>query len=519
MKFKPIVSALLGVVFIVSALYAIAEQQTDNRRRRSDIIVIDSMKVFGDLERPGVTFPHDKHTNALEKQGKDCSTCHQTKDDQLVYKFKRVVDKDQESTLDIYHTDCITCHQDRADADLESGPVECGTCHVVEPEEIAAREAISFDASLHTRHIKAADDKCESCHHGYDADAKKIAYKKGEEDSCRTCHKDETVDDVISYAAASHEQCISCHQEPGADKKIENKLVAANKCEGCHEPAQLEKIVKLDSIPRLDRNQPDLTFVKSFDDITSQMMNGVLFDHQKHEANADNCSTCHHETLNACESCHTLSGVKEGNGITLAQAMHNVESDRSCIGCHTQKTAEIKECAGCHSLVDVKTHISDGQSCRSCHSVPIETLKSDKTSGKVLMAAHYKQTSPSAAVVDIKALPEEILIDVISKEYKGAKFPHRAIVASMMDKITGNAMAAAFHQEKDTVCQSCHHNSPEALDPPPRCISCHASADNEQDGRVPGTKAAYHQQCFDCHEALEMKSPDSTNCTACHEEK
>ncbi len=517
MKFKYIVSALLSTVLTLISFYVIAEPQVDSRMNRSDIIVIDSMKVFGDLERPGVVFPHDKHTDALEKQGKECSTCHQKSDSQLVFKFKRLADTDKESTLDIYHTDCITCHQDNADANLETGPVECGTCHQVEPAQTAHREAISFDASLHARHIKAADDKCESCHHGYDAITKKIEYKKGEEESCRTCHGNETVGKVISYSEASHQQCISCHQEAATSDKIENQHTAAGKCSSCHEPAQLKQITKLDRIPRLDRNQPNTTFVKSFDIFTKQMMDAVIFNHKAHESAIENCSSCHHETLKSCDSCHTLSGTEKGNGVTLAQAMHNIESERSCIGCHTRQS-KTEDCAGCHSLVQKKSHISDRQSCRSCHSVDIATLKSDKAAGRKLAAGRYHLKNKVPPQIDVKELPEEVMINVISDKYKGASFPHRSIVASMMERIADNKLADAFHNDKDTVCQSCHHNSPEALDPPPRCISCHASDDDKQDGRVPGIKAAYHQQCFDCHQALEMKEPDSTNCTACHDE-
>ena len=88
----------------------------------------------------------------------------------------------------------------------------------------------------------------------------------------------------------------------------------------------------------------------------------------------------------------------------------------------------------------------------------------------------------------------------------------------MMEKITGNALAKNFHQGKDAICQSCHHNSPDVSNPP-KCISCHASAEGEQDGRVPGTKAAYHRQCFECHEKMEIEKPVSDDCTACHKEK
>ncbi len=514
MKFKYIVTTLLGIVFTLSALYAVVLQEGDHRQTKADVIMIDSMKTFGELERTGVSFSHDKHTNALEKQGKDCASCHQTSNNKLVHKFKRTKEVDYETSLDIYHTNCIGCHEENAGE--ASGPVECGECHQQEPDVIPGQQLIAFDASIHQRHIQAADNKCNSCHHGYDATEQKIAYKKGQEDSCRTCHKDKLQDKVISYKSASHNQCISCHQQENVKKEIKNTLVAQSKCAGCHDGDELKKIAKLNKIARLNRNQPNTTFVKSFDDMTRDMMDPVIFNHQQHEDNTASCSTCHHETLNSCESCHTLSGSKEGNWITLAQAMHDTDSDRSCIGCHAKEQND-KACSGCHSLMKKDKHAGE-KSCRSCHSVPIDRIKAHKRSGRKLQARNYR-TSVQTTRIDYKKLPKNVVIDVVSKEYKGVSFPHKLIIESMMGKMKGNVLAAKFHQGKNSVCESCHHNSPNMTDPPPKCISCHASSDSEQDGTIPGIKAAYHRQCFECHEEMEIKKPVSTDCTGCHQEK
>ncbi|MEN6441028.1 MAG: cytochrome c3 family protein [Syntrophobacter sp.] len=43
---------------------------------RADMITIDTLAPFGKLELPPVAFPHDKHTEALLKENKDCKTCH-----------------------------------------------------------------------------------------------------------------------------------------------------------------------------------------------------------------------------------------------------------------------------------------------------------------------------------------------------------------------------------------------------------------------------------------------------------
>ena len=59
-------------------------------QKRADIIRIDSMKTFGNLERPPVTFLHEKHTEALAKENKDCTACHPVENGRMVPKFKRL---------------------------------------------------------------------------------------------------------------------------------------------------------------------------------------------------------------------------------------------------------------------------------------------------------------------------------------------------------------------------------------------------------------------------------------------
>ncbi|MBV5268314.1 MAG: hypothetical protein JZU67_07455, partial [Burkholderiaceae bacterium] len=76
------------------------------------------------------------------------------------------------------------------------------------------------------------------------------------------------------------------------------------------------------------------------------------------------CRVCHHEDLNACNKCHTLTGTKESKGVTLDRAMHQVNVAESCKGCHDLKKADVK-CAGCHSFVD-RTK-KDELACMKCH--------------------------------------------------------------------------------------------------------------------------------------------------------
>ena len=77
---------LVAVVMISFLIYSPTISGVENLPKkvpeiRADGIHIDSMSVFGKLERPAVTFLHQKHTDAIEKRGKDCATCHLSEKD------------------------------------------------------------------------------------------------------------------------------------------------------------------------------------------------------------------------------------------------------------------------------------------------------------------------------------------------------------------------------------------------------------------------------------------------------
>lgn len=518
MNTKTIVTALFGILLLMTALYAIETRQ-EKPRESVDVIVIDSMESFGELERPGVPFLHEKHTNAVAKQDKDCTACHETRDNQLVFTFQGTEDKDRDATLEIYHENCIGCHEKTAAMGQETGPAECGLCHVKQPDVVASREMVDFDKSLHYRHIKAADNACETCHHVYDEAAQKLVYKKGEEDDCKTCHLEQAVDNTPGYQEAAHLQCVNCHHEELAKNSEAGQTIGSVTCAACHDPSRLDDIEKVAEVPRLDMNQPDLTFIKSLETITDEMMDPVVFNHKAHEEDVVECSSCHHQTMNSCEDCHTLNGAEEGEWVTLAQAMHNVDSERSCIGCHAQEQQR-QECTGCHSLIKNEEHISDSRECSTCHAVPMETIRRDKAAGATLTADRYLPMAPAGSQVNPDDLPADFVIDVISEEYGGVHFPHRSIVQAMLQRVENSDLATRFHQGEEAVCKGCHHNSQEKLNPPPRCINCHsASATERESDLVPGPKAAYHRQCFECHEEMEITRPVSTDCVACHEKR
>ena len=152
-----VLAVLIGLT--CSGNYETKNPSESEIQQRADIIRIDSMQRFGKLERPAVTFLHQKHTEALEKKNKDCKTCHLTENDRLVFKYMRLVDSTHQEVMDTYHTNCIACHQQTADAKEKSGPVTCGECHQERAGLVSIRQPIGMDRSLHYRHSKAQDNK------------------------------------------------------------------------------------------------------------------------------------------------------------------------------------------------------------------------------------------------------------------------------------------------------------------------------------------------------------------------
>ncbi len=143
------------------------------------------MRVFGKLEKPPVTYLHQKHTEALEKQNKDCSTCHLSQKDEasgqqrMSTKYMRLADTSKKEVMNIYHDNCIACHKEIKSAKEKSGPVDCGGCHQTNVRVVSSWKDIGMDKSLHYRHSKAMDQKCEQCHHEYNEATKKAVLCQG----------------------------------------------------------------------------------------------------------------------------------------------------------------------------------------------------------------------------------------------------------------------------------------------------------------------------------------------------
>jgi len=520
---------ICGVVFSVVFAWSIGarglvQSSASPDKPRADIITIDALKSFGDLERPPVIFLHEKHSDAVEKQNKDCSACHLKEESRQSIKFKRLKDTAKKTTMDLYHAECIDCHNQTAAVGQKSGPVTCGQCHRQDGQVASSWEPIGMNNSLHFRHSKALDKKCERCHHEFNESTKELFYAKGKEGTCRYCHRQVSEENRISMRLASHQACVDCHLKQLALDKDAGPV----KCGSCHEPAQQKLIKALKDVPRMERNQPDAVFVskvKESQPVAEPPAEGsislVPFNHKAHEGYNDTCRVCHHAEMNACAQCHTMEGAKDGRHIKLAQAMHQLGSNQSCIGCH-ERNQKKPECAGCHNSISRTRVFEETESCRMCHVPARQTVAGAETvldpENKMLAAMLLEERKPTYTPYPDEEIPEKVIIKAISDQYGPAELPHQKIVKTLVANIQNNKIAGYFHRDAGTLCQGCHHASPETRKPP-KCSSCHGKPFDANNPLRPGLMAAYHQQCMECHSAMGLSKPKATDCTGCHKRK
>src|SRR4030042_6225652 len=78
-------------------------------------------EIFGPLERPQVVFDHNKHVEALKKEGKKegetCDTCHpiDKEKDLILFDFpKKVNGKDKDSVMNEYPDECMNCDKEKS---------------------------------------------------------------------------------------------------------------------------------------------------------------------------------------------------------------------------------------------------------------------------------------------------------------------------------------------------------------------------------------------------------------------
>jgi hypothetical protein len=94
--------------------------------------------------------------------------------------------------------------------------------------------------------------------------------------------------------------------------------------------------------------------------------------------------------------------------------------------------------------------------------------------------------------------PDVIVISKLEDRYTPVIFSHK--LHAQMSEMTGG-------------CLGCHHYN--TLGPILSCANCHSRDRKRDDVRTPDLKAAYHQQCLDCHRQWSRQ----TECISCHKQK
>lgn len=507
----PVVLCVIASIYCLS-LSGCGEGSAADLVARPDVIVLDDVMLSGELERAPARFPHDLHTEAVKNSGKDCTVCHPAKEDSslslLFMRLEKAVDGD---VKELYHDKCIGCHNENADAGAKTGPVACGDCHRVNSIYVSSRRPFGFDNSLHYRHIEAHKEKCESCHHGYDDEAKKLVYIEGQENPCRDCHRERTEDNRSSFRLAAHSACISCHREVALEQPTRNS--GPQSCAGCHDQERQMAIAVVEQPPRLKRGQPDFVLLSAPEaELESSKLNTVPFSHIGHEGFTTTCRVCHHETLSRCSDCHSLWGNEKGGGVMLQQAMHDMMSDHSCVGCHQSQKSE-SECAGCHDLME-RGRLSE-HACNICHAgPPPENLEQARP-----LYSSLEQFRPQSTDVKLSfnadEIPDTVSIGVLAKQYDPVVMPHGKIVATLSEHVKNNKIATHFHGHEDVVCAGCHHHGSVGRKPA-LCENCHREPFNTSDLFRPGLNGAYHRQCLGCHVSMGLQ--DASKCNVCHQD-
>ena len=264
-------------------------------------ILVTIPEIFEDIERPPVTFYHDKHTAALEEEG--CDGCHpKDEEGKILFDFPKEKDETSEDALmNAYHDSCVGCHNEKSEAGEKSGPVTCGECHVKEPAAVdylpilpdyyeplrdtyhrdciachqepakAAEEAggldwksfyvkeralmeeewpsVVFDYYLHDKHDKALEEKCELCHY-LSPEMEKTLKTEGKEPTCQDWLREIDKENSLMEEETAHPRCINCHLE----RKDENQDTGPVYCKECHTDAK-RTVEEMSEVPREECDQ------------------------------------------------------------------------------------------------------------------------------------------------------------------------------------------------------------------------------------------------------------------------
>jgi len=138
-----------------------------------------------------------------------------------------------------------------------------------------------------------------------------------------------------------------------------------------------------------------------------------------------------------------------------------------------------------------KSHSQLNITCKTCHACEVPTKDDPCLIACPRFSMIKEYPSPEAG-------PDVILINELEDRYTPVIFSHK--LHAQMSEMTGG-------------CSGCHHYN--TLGPILSCINCHSRKRKRDDVRTPDMKAAYHQQCLNCHRQWSRQ----TECNSCHKEK
>jgi len=503
----------LALLLLVGAIQPTACQQNrgEHLSGASDLIVAWP-ESLGKAQRKPAFFPHRKHVEELRREG--CRVCHPLSDGEKLLPFELATKIDcsrRESCLQGYHDFCSGCHLQRHGQKLEAGPTDCGGCHrpATPPPAVVK---MFFDYSLHQRHVITMQEKgrnpqprpCDRCHH------------TGEANACFECHLQKDQEGVPSWRKVAHLDCLNCH----LDRSRENLSTGPFDCAACHQAEARAKIARLTEVPRLLGGQPDTLWVEA----KGTKAPLVPFNHRNHEVTTFFCTACHHRALGSCGQCHDAEGrLAQSGGVSLEQAYHRFDSDRSCVGCHVRKAAQNKACRACHQWI-----ASPGkEGCVDCHrgpspekmiqaseNQPLDHAQADAPR-LVPRAEFFNRIGVLTQPADLQKedFPDQIELDSGGKDYRPTSFPHGWVVEQLYKSVVKNKLAFSFMPRLEVFCSGCHHHQP-AGQRPAGCGSCH-HAEGSLITDHPGLVEAYHRQCLGCHQAMDLVQ----SCEGCHQKQ
>jgi hypothetical protein len=368
----------------------------------------------GVSKRVAMAFDYSLHARHALVYPEKCDTCHHVYDEaekKLRYEKGKEeacrachgsVDVEKNPSLaNASHRRCIACHLDRAQRQLDGGPVECVGCHDAtkvgeirqlediprlvrgQPDSLwvkapgSTSAMVAFNHSSHEPHQGFCTTchhtrlrSCSECHgptsteHGGGVTLERAHHMETSGYSCVGCHRRVT----------NNRDCAGCHE--GA-----NLTTGQGACRVCHsgsrrlteEPPTLHagspQVTVLSALPAPSDEFPERVKIDLLADtyevsemphlkIVSRLdmpIRSSTLARQFHGTVDTMCAGCHHhspvgERPPRCSACHGRAAATTLDKPGLKVAYH-----RQCVGCHIAMNIEKQGCTDCHASKEVES--------------------------------------------------------------------------------------------------------------------------------------------------------------------